>query len=99
MGTYIIVVTFCTHNLLKCRGGKNSINSFQQSTAQIIPCLSYCLAEIMVISMRSTRVNNFFKKEPNLSFVAAKLKQNCTGTGNYNSKATRQGIICAQNQR
>jgi hypothetical protein len=30
-----------------------------------------------------------------LSFVAAKIQQNCTGTGNYNSKATRQGIICA----
>jgi hypothetical protein len=27
-----------------------------------------------------------------LSFVAAKIQQNCTG--NYNSKATRQGIIC-----
>ena len=38
--------------------------------------------------------NNFFKKEPNLSFVSAKIQQNCTGTGNYNSKATRQGIIC-----
>ena len=63
---------------------------------QIIPCLSYCPAGIMVISMRSTiEWNNFFKKEPNLSFVAAKIQQNCTGTGNYNSKATRQGIICA----
>ena len=40
---------------------------------QIIPCLSYCLAGIM---------------------VAAKIQQNCTGTANYNSKATRQGIIC-----
>ena len=30
-----------------------------------------------------------------MSFVAAKLQQNCTGTDNYNSKATRQGIICA----
>ena len=28
-----------------------------------------------------------------MSFVAAKIQQNCTGTGNYNSKATRQGII------
>ena len=48
----------------------------------------------MVISMQSTRVKHFFKKEPNLSFVAAKIQQNCTGTGNYNSKATMQGIIC-----
>ena len=40
----------------------------------------------MVISMRSTKVKNFFKKEPNLSFDAAKIQQNCTGTGNYNSK-------------
>ena len=30
-----------------------------------------------------------------MSFIAAKIQQNCTGTGNYNSKATRQGIICA----
>jgi hypothetical protein len=29
-----------------------------------------------------------------LSFVAAKIQQNCTAIGNYNSKATRQGIIC-----
>ena len=29
-----------------------------------------------------------------MSFVAAKIQQNCTVTGNYNSKATRQGIIC-----
>ena len=29
-----------------------------------------------------------------MSFVTAKIQQNCTGTGNYNSKATRQGIIC-----
>ena len=29
-----------------------------------------------------------------MSFVAAKIQQKCTGTGNYNSKATRQGIIC-----
>ena len=29
-----------------------------------------------------------------MSFVAAEIQQNCTGTGNYNSKATRQGIIC-----
>ena len=36
---------------------------------QITSCLSYCPAGIMVISMRSTKVN-------------------------YNSKATRQGIIC-----
>ena len=28
-----------------------------------------------------------------MSFVAAKIQQNCTG--NYNSKATRQGIICS----
>ena len=28
-----------------------------------------------------------------MSFVAAKIQQNCTGTGNYNSKATRQGIM------
>ena len=48
----------------------------------------------MLMRMRSTKVNNFFKKEPNLSFVAAKIQQNCTGTGNYDSKATRQGIIC-----
>ena len=67
------------------------ILSGQCPDTQIIPCLSYCPAGIMVISMRS---NNFFKKEPNLSFVAAKIQQNCTGTGNYNSKATRQGIIC-----
>ena len=33
-----------------------------------------------------------------MSFVAAKIQQNCTGTGNYNSKATRQGIICAHDQ-
>ena len=31
-----------------------------------------------------------------MSYVAAKIQQNCTGTGNYNSKATRQGIICVQ---
>ena len=62
---------------------------------QIIPCLSYCPTGIMVISMRSTRV----KQEPNLSFVAAKIQQNCTGTGNYNSKATRQGIICECNNK
>ena len=30
-----------------------------------------------------------------MSFVAAKIQQNCTGAGNYNSKATMQGIICA----
>ena len=29
-----------------------------------------------------------------MSFVAAKIQQNCTDTGNYNSKATSQGIIC-----
>ena len=33
-----------------------------------------------------------------MSFVAAKIQQNCTGTGNYNSKATRQGNICVQRQ-
>jgi len=44
-------------------------------------------------------INNFFKKEPNLSFVAAKIQQNCTGTGKYDSKTTRQGIICARNLR
>ena len=31
-----------------------------------------------------------------MSFVAAKIQQNCTGTGNYIFKATRQGIICAE---
>ena len=45
--------------------------------------------------MRSSRVKQFLKKEPNLSFVAAKIQQNCPSIGNYNSKATRQGIICA----
>ena len=62
---------------------------------QIIPCLSYCPAGIMVIGMWSTKVKQFLfkKKEPNLSFVAAKIQKNCTGTGNYNFKATRQGII------
>ena len=29
-----------------------------------------------------------------MSFVPAKIQQNCTSTGKYNSKATRQGIIC-----
>ena len=41
-------------------------------------------------------INNFFKKEPNLSFVTAKIQQNCTDTGNDNSEATRQRINCAQ---
>ena len=50
----------------------------------------------MVISRRSTRVNNVFKKEPNLSFVSAKIQQNCTDTGNDNSEATRQRINCVQ---
>ena len=36
------------------------------------------------------------KKEPHLPFVTAKIQQNYTGTGNYDSKATRQGIICDQ---
>ena len=40
-------------------------------------------------------INNFFKKEPNLSFVIAKIQQNCTDTGNDNSEATRQRINCA----
>ena len=40
-------------------------------------------------------INNFFKKEPNLSFVTAKIQQNCTDTGNDNSEATRQRINCA----
>ena len=39
-------------------------------------------------------INNFFKKEPNLSFVTAKIQQNCTDTGNDNSEATRQRINC-----
>ena len=34
-----------------------------------------------------------------MSFVSAKIEQNCTGTGNYNSKATRQGIICGRQTR
>ena len=40
-------------------------------------------------------ISNFFKKEPNLSFVTAKIQQNCTDTGNDNSEATRQRINCA----
>ena len=43
-------------------------------------------------------INNFFKKEPNLSFVTAKIQQNCTDTGNDNSEATRQRINCAIKQ-
>ena len=39
-------------------------------------------------------ISNFFKKEPNLSFVTAKIQQNCTDTGNDNSEATRQRINC-----
>ena len=41
-------------------------------------------------------INNFFKKEPNLSFVTAKIQQNCTDTGNDNSEATRQRINCGR---
>ena len=49
-----------------------------------------------MISMQSTRVKQFLlKKEPNLSFVIAKIQQNCTDTGNDNSEATRQKINCA----
>ena len=33
--------------------------------------------------MRSSRVKQFLKKEPNLSFVAAKIQQSCTVTGTY----------------
>ena len=31
-----------------------------------------------------------------MSFVTAKIQQNCTDTGNDNSEATRQRINCAQ---
>jgi hypothetical protein len=34
-------------------------NAFIPSSAQIIPCLSYCPAGIMVISMQSTKVKQF----------------------------------------
>ena len=37
--------------------------------------------------------NNFLKKESNLSFVAAKIQQNCSLSGNHNSKVTRHKNI------
>ena len=44
-------------------------------------------------------INNFFKKEPNLSFVTAKIQQNCTDTGNDNSEAARQRINCGFDEK